>query len=455
MRFIANIFKEASGREALVWKGNAFTYSWLQQQSAHWRNYLESHGVRAGMVVMLQGEFSPNSIALLLALIEQGCIVIPIIRSRTNETAEFTEIGMVQILITVDETDAVRMCSRDSLANHDLYRILRERNHPGLVLFSSGSTGQSKAAVHDLVMLLQKYDVRRHDLRTIAFLLFDHIGGLDTMFYCLSNGSALIVPHDRTPESVCLAVERHRAEVLPVSPSFLNLLLLSEAYLHADLTSLKYITYGAEVMPRQSLRRCAAVFPGVRLLQKYGTTEIGTMRSRSEDPTSEWVKIGGEGYKWRVIDGILHVKAKSAMLGYLNAPSPFTPDGWFNTGDCVEVAGDNLRILGRKSDIINVAGQKVYPAEVEDCICEMDNVADATVYGERNQLVGNIVCANVKLIQSEPFDQFLVRLKHHCKRRIEKYKVPLKVVLSGEPQADARSKKRRRLLSGAGESAHE
>jgi long-chain acyl-CoA synthetase len=339
------------------------------------------------------------------------------------------------------------MCSRDSSANHDLYRILRERNHPGLVLFSSGSTGKSKGVVHDLTMFLKKYNVRRHNFRTVAFLLFDHIGGLDTLFYCLSNGSALIIPDDRSPESVCLSVERHHAEVLPVSPSFLNLVLLSEAYLHYDLSSLKYITYGAEVMPMETLRRCATVFPNVRLLQKYGTTEIGTMRSRSEDPASVWVKIGGEGYKWRVIDGMLQVKAESAMLGYLNAPSPFTPDGWFNTGDCVEVEGDYLKILGRKSDIINVGGQKVYPSEVEGVICEMDGVADATVYGEKNQLLGNIVCAKVKLLRAVPVEEFMGRLRTYCRSRLDKYKVPLKIILSDDVQFDARSKKMRRLFA--------
>jgi acyl-CoA synthetase (AMP-forming)/AMP-acid ligase II len=270
---------------------------------------------------------------------------------------------------------------------------------------------------------------------------------LDTLFYCLSNGSCLITPETRTPEGVCLAIESHRAEVLPASPSFLNLVLLSEAYRKYDLSSLKYITYGAETMPSETLRRCSEVFPGVVLLQKYGTTEIGTMRSKSEHPGSLWVKIGGEGYQWRVVDGILHIKAESAMLGYLNAPSPFTADGWFNTGDCVEVDGDNLKILGRKSDIINVAGQKVYPAEVEDLISQMGNVADVTVYGEKNALLGNIVCARVNLIRHETLENFVVRLKQHCRGRIEKYKVPLNVVISQDPQTNARSKKPRATLA--------
>jgi acyl-CoA synthetase (AMP-forming)/AMP-acid ligase II len=292
-----------------------------------------------------------------------------------------------------------------------------------------------------------KYQARRHDLRTLAFLLFDHIGGFDTLLYVLSNGSTLVVPDFRLPGPVCQAIAQHQVQVLPVSPSFLNLMLLSEAYAEFDLRSLRYITYGAEVMPASTLRKCAAVFPGVTLLQKYGATEIGTMRSKSEKQDSLWVKIGGEGYAWRVVDGILQVKCDSAMVGYLNAPSPFTSDGWFITGDVVEQNGDSLRILGRKSDIINVGGQKVYPAEVEEVICELDGVADVTVYGEKNQLLGSIVCAKVKLARPEQVDEFSRRLRTYCKDRLDKYKIPLKVTLSDDLQVDSRSKKTRRLLT--------
>ena len=90
------------------------------------------------------------------------------------------------------------------------------------------------------------------------------------------------------------------------------------------------------------------------------------------------------------------------MLGYLNAPSPFTDDGWFNTGDKVEVDGDYFRILGRQSEIINVGGQKVYPAQVESVVQEMPEVAEVSVYGEKNAIMGQIVCAAIRL--REPRD---------------------------------------------------
>jgi acyl-CoA synthetase (AMP-forming)/AMP-acid ligase II len=98
-------------------------------------------------------------------------------------------------------------------------------------------------------------------------------------------------------------------------------------------------------------------------------SELGILRCKSKAADSLWVKIGGEAFETRVREGLLEIKAKSAMLGYLNAPSPFTDDGWFKTGDLVEVDGECFRILGRKSDLINVGGEKVYPAKSKARFC--------------------------------------------------------------------------------------
>ena len=217
------------------------------------------------------------------------------------------------------------------------------------------------------------------------FLLLDHIGGVNTLFYTLSNGGAVIVPSDRSPVAICDAIERHRVELLPTSPTFLNMLALSGEAERRDLSSLRLITYGTEPMPASTLERACATFPQARLLQTYGLTELGIMRSQSRESNSLWVRIGGEDFEWKVVDGRLWIRAKSAMLGYLNAPSPFDAEGFFDTGDLVETDGEWVRFLGRKSDIINVGGNKVFPAEVESILLEMENVADVS---EHAGLVG-------------------------------------------------------------------
>jgi long-chain acyl-CoA synthetase len=222
-------------------------------------------------------------------------------------------------------------------------------------------------------------------------------------------------------------------------------MLLSEAYKRHDLGSLQTVTYGTEPMPESTLKRFHELFPHITLQQTYGLSEVGILRSKSKSSDSLWVKVGGEGFCTRVVDGILQIKAQSAMLGYLNAPSPFTEDGWFNTGDSVEVDGEYLKILGRTSEIINVGGEKVYPAEVESVIHEMSAVAEVTVYGEKNPITGNIVCAKVRVLSGVDMDPkaFVSKLKMHCRERMQAFKVPVKVSLESNEQYSGRFKKMR------------
>ncbi|PFI05379.1 AMP-binding enzyme, partial [Bacillus cereus] len=100
------------------------------------------------------------------------------------------------------------------------------------------------------------------------------------------------------------------------------------------------------------------------------------------------------------------IKSMSTMIGYINAPSPFTKDGWLMTGDMVEVDGDYIKILGRKSLIINIGGEKVFPAEVENVIQLMDRVEEVAVVGEKNAITGQMVKAVVKLSTNESVSEF-------------------------------------------------
>jgi acyl-coenzyme A synthetase/AMP-(fatty) acid ligase len=329
-------------------------------------------------------------------------------------------------------------------ATHPLLAKLREEQHPGLVLFSSGSTGEPKAALHDFVPLLDKFRTRRRAWRTMAFLLFDHIGGINTLFHTLSNGGTVVVTADRSPEAVSRLIAEYQVELLPTSPTFLNLLLVSEAYRKYDLSSLQLVTYGTEVMPEATLRRIHEALPEAQLQQTYGLSELGILRSKSRSSESLWVKLGGEGYETRVVDGLLEIRARSAMLGYLNAPSPFTEDGWFRTGDRVEVEGEELRILGRVSEVINVGGQKVDPVEVEDSILRIEGVVDAVVFREDNNLLGSIVAARIRIAEGEDAGAFRRRLRAELAASLPTYKIPQKLYVTTEQLHSDRFKRLRR-----------
>ncbi|MFX1555265.1 MAG: fatty acid--CoA ligase family protein, partial [Promethearchaeota archaeon] len=305
------------------------------------------------------------------------------------------------------------------------------------------STGNNKAALHNFTSLLEKYKAARARKRmcTLTFLLFDHIGGINTLFYTLSNGGTVISVRSRDPKIICHTIEKHKVELLPTSPTFLNLLLISEAYRQYDLTSLKLITYGTEVMPESTLRRIREIFPNVQLQQTYGLSELGILRSKSKDSGSLWVKVGGEGFQTKVVDCVLWVRAQSAMMGYLNAPSPFTEDGWMNTQDVVEVDGEYIRILGRQSEIINVGGQKVYPGEVENVLMQMEDVIDASVRGEKNPIMGNIVVARLSLKRSEEVPILKHKVRKFCKGKLETYKIPVKIEIAEGMQHAERFKR--------------
>ena len=434
---------EWGDREAIVWRERSCSYRQLQQAVDAWSRRLDEFGLASGSVVAMEGDYSPQTCALLLALFDRRHIVVPLSMGAAAHRDEFLAIAEVQAVVHIapDETWRLERCA--TAVTHPLLQRVQAAGAPGLVLFSSGSTGTSKAILHRADRLLDKFTARRPSLRTITFLLLDHIGGINTLCHTLANGGAVIAADDRSPQAVCRMIARHRAELLPASPTFLNLLLLSEAYREHDLSSLKRMTYGTEPMPAATLQRLAALFPHVRLQQTYGLSEVGILQSKSKTSSSLWVKVGGDGFETKVVQHVLWIRSRSAMVGYLNAPSPFDEDGWFNTQDVVEVDGEYLRILGRESDIINVGGAKVYPAEVENVLLQMANVRDVTVRGERNPILGQIVVAGFELVEPETPEALKRRVWEHCRERLARFQIPVKVEIVGRMAVSARFKKTR------------
>ena len=316
---------------------------------------------------------------------------------------------------------------------------------PGFVIFSSGSTGAPKAVLHDLNRFMGKYGASGKALRTLAFLLFDHIAGLDTLFYTLAAGGTLVLPEGRDVNTVCRLIQAARVEVLPASPSFLNLMLLSGEDARHDLSSLKVITYGSEPMGESLLGRLAAAFPECRIIQKYGTSEFGAPVSASRGNDSVWLKFREDQARVKVVDGVLWVKAPGTMVGYLNHPQPVMEDGWYCTGDRVEVDGEWMRILGRQSDVINVGGEKVNPADVEAAILEVDDVLEAAVRGEANPILGQVVAATVRLktpLKEPGEEREMTRaIRRHLRGRLAPHMVPVRIDFTDRSLVTERHKK--------------
>jgi long-chain acyl-CoA synthetase len=449
---------------AIVWNNTPYSYDWLAQAMDHVRHMAQhTWGLSAGAVVAINGDLNPPAIACFLALLQLGCIVAPLSPRPQAQLEAFSAIAEFEAVVSVTPTptdsDTPQQACSSQLqytatghsATHPYYHSLREAKAPGLVLFSSGSSGKPKAAVHNALPLLHKFTAPRPAKSILCFLMFDHIGGINTLLHTLFSGGTMVTIPERTPSAVCQAISSHGVQILPVSPSFITLLLLSgeasnEAY---RLDTLERITYGTEPMPDSTLQALTQQFPTVVCQQTYGLSELGILRTKSLANNSLWLKMGGEGYQTRVVEGKLEIKAEAAMVGYLNAPSPFTPDGWFMTGDAVlteeRADGQYFKILGRVSDQLNVGGEKVYPAEIESVLLTMPNVADVAVYGEHNAILGTMVVANVLLQDPtlESLPAFRTRMRHFCSDKLDPFKVPQKVLLASTSLTGDRLKKQR------------
>ena len=289
------------------------------------QTFLADQRVQPGEAVVIDADYSPGSIALLMATIANRNIVVPIAAHVKSDREKYAEISEAKWYFKVLPDDRYRRPhSYSREMKHPFNLQLKNQGSPGLILFSSGSTGEPKASLHNLDFLLAKYQVQRNSQRILAFLLFDHIGGFNTLFYTLSNHGCVIALDARDAVSVCGAIERHRAQVLPTSPTFLNLLLMSEAWRDYNLSSLQLITYGTEAMPQATLRKLNEIFPHIRFLQTYGLSELGILRSKSRSSDSLWVKVGGEDYETRIVLECCTFAPRARWLVTLTLRPPLT-----------------------------------------------------------------------------------------------------------------------------------
>ncbi|GMG82161.1 fatty acid--CoA ligase family protein [Paralimibaculum aggregatum] len=370
----------------LVGDGEAIRFAEIRAAAA------DLSAVRAGDVVALIGDFDPVSIASFLQLVDRAAIVVPLTAETRASHDAFFEAAGVDLVV---EGGTLRRL-RESRDPHPLLAELRRRGHPGLVLFSSGTTGAPKAILHDFSAFLARYHTPRPTLRTLSFLLFDHIGGINTLLHTLFNGGTVISTRDRSIANVLEMLAAHAVELLPTTPTFLRMMLLSGMVPERVPDCLRIVTYGTERMDQPTLSALCAALPAVDFRQTYGMSELGIVRVKSEARDSLFMKVGGEGIETRVEDGILKIRSANRMLGYLNAPSPFDAEGWYDTRDRVEVKGDHLRITGRDSDVINVGGLKFMAADVERAALEIPGVRFAKAVARANPITGQHVVLEVE-----------------------------------------------------------
>jgi long-chain acyl-CoA synthetase len=434
--------KAGSSEPAFYWNKNFVSYSEFNIIIEEWDRKLPELGIGEGTVVGFLGEFSPQTCGLMFALINAGSILVPFTADVMVELTSLTTQAGVEFFFEFDKQDNWTVRKEKNSITPELVETFKKRNHPGLIVFTSGSTGKPKGILHDCENVMKKFEKKRRSWRTVQFLLMDHFGGFNTFLATFASlGTAVCIP-DRRPDSVLSAIVASQGDLLPTTPTFLNLIITSRIYQKFDLNCVKLISYGTELMPKSTLEQVAKIFPKAELKQTYGLSELGVLRSSSEDRNSTWVKIGGSGFETKVRDNLLWVRSEANMIGYINAPNPFDKEGWMCTGDEVEIKGEYIRFLGRKSEIINVGGKKVFPIEIENVLLEAPNIENAVVFAKIHPILGQAVYAEIAVKEAEDRLQLTERLRTFCNQRLAKYKIPLRFSLIKESEMhNARFKK--------------
>lgn len=378
-------------------------------------------GIEPGDVICVIGDFDAISIRAFLELVDRGAIVVPLTKTTASQHEYFFEVVQPAGVFSDGKLTVLPRKTRTN-ATLDSFSL---QEKPGLVLFTSGTTGPPKAILHDFSVFLDRYRTPRPALRTMAFLLFDHIGGLNTLFHTLFNRGLVVSPESREISNVLRTCAQNKVELLPTTPTFLRMLLMSDFPNNGLLESLKVITYGTERMDEDTLLRLCSLLPHVDFRQTYGMSELGILRVKSRSRDSLWMRVGGEGVETKIKQGVLFIRAENRMVGYLNAPNPFDELGWYNTRDRVEEEEGWIRIVGREGELANVGGLKFNLAEVENVALSFPGVELVKARVCENPYTGNHVELSVQ--EAKGFSVIPAELKKFLKDNLEPHKVPARV----------------------------
>ncbi|WP_096023011.1 ANL family adenylate-forming protein [Campylobacter lanienae] len=421
--------KSHKDKIAIIFKGQKFSYQELIDKIYEYQKLFKTQ-ISNSDIVALKAIYSFENIAIFLALYLNKNIIALLPNSPNLD--EYLKISNANKLI--NSNHQIQIISPTNTT------IKALNNQSGLIIFSSGTLSKPKAIIHNLDNMIENLKGKRpKSLKIILFLLFDHIGGINTLLSGLMSGSTLIIASDFSPKNICELISKYKANILPTTPSFLNLLLITKEYENHDLSSLKLITYGTERMDENILIRLKNIFKNTKFIQTFGTSETGILPTISKSSTSTYFKLNPNEYK--IENGKLFLRSKTMFLGYMGLENN---DKWFDSGDLIECDENGyIKIVGRDKEVINVGGKKLTASEVESCILELSQIKDALVYALPCELLGQMVACDV--VCDLPKTEAKELIKSHCKAKLERYKIPLKINVVDKINITNRFKKDRKL----------
>ena len=323
---------------------------------------------------------------------------------------------------------------------------------PLIIMYTAGTTGKPKGAVltqgncfFNALNLQVDLEFTSSDRNLVALPMF-HIGGIGLFTLpMLYVGGAVVIQRTFDPAEMLRLFEQENITVCLVVPAIWLFLIQSPAFDPAPLKKARVLMSGGAPLPHSLVEEYHQ--HGLVLQQGYGMSEaapsVSTLaKSRALD------KIGSVGrvmfnLEARVADedgrelprgevGELLLKGPNVMLGYWNRPEAnqeSIKDGWFHTGDLARMDDEGfLYIVDRKKDMFISGGENVYPAEVENAIFALEQVAEAAVIGLPDAKWGEVGCAVVALKEGQSLSP--EELTAHLKTCLAKYKIPKKVVFT-------------------------
>jgi len=301
-----------------------------------------------------------------------------------------------------------------------------------VTLLTSGTTGVPKAVRHVWASLMRPVRTAGQYAGTRWLLPYPmHLyAGIQVFLQCCVNGATLVpLPAAVGPTELGEFLREQGVQYVSGTPSFWRKLLLFTPKATLHRLPLVQITLGGEAVTEDLMAALAEAFPRARLVHVYATSELGRCFSVTDRhagfPASYLEDPPEPGVSLRIVDGELLVRSANAMRAYdplsgLQADM----DEWFPTGDLVSIEDERVYFSGRRSDIINVGGNKVLPLDVERAVREVPGVADVRVFPVRSSIVGEVVGADVVPSPGTSSKELQARLVEHCLQRLQPFQRP-------------------------------
>ena len=465
--------------------GASLSYAALQRALDRAAGRLAALGVREGDRVALVAANGPALVIAFLAVAARGAAAAPLNPALgvAEMTAELDDLRITRLLhdgsaaaaTAAAETQvaASSMGMRDALLQVDdeAGEPVEDAGDPGalaLLLHTSGTTSKPKTVpirqrnlIASTGVIARGYGLHGDDVTMCVMPLFHVHGLVATVLATLSTGGTVVLPRFR-PSTFWDDVASHGATWYTAVPTIHARLLTRALELpQAPRHDLRFVRSCSAPLPTVLWRRYEDAI-GAPLVEAYGMTEAAHQMSSNPLPPAErrpgtvgratGVEITPLDDDWRPVaageDGEVAVRGPSVVDQYLDNPAATAAsfrDGWFRTGDVGKLSADGyLTLVGRVKELINRAGEKISPYEVEEALLSHPAVAEAAVYPMPDEKYGEQVGA-VVVLQGEATPK---ELTAHCADRLAAFKRPALVTILPEIPKGPTGKVQRRNLAG-------